>query len=93
MRINAHVSCGSRQALVFPIPDVFLRQRVDIFFGEAEVDDMYEAVLFARRTANKEILRLHVAVDDVLGMNVLQSRYLEAKAKQFSMVNSLTPRF
>lgn len=89
MRINAHVSRCSRQAFVFPVPDVLLRQRVDIFFGEAKVDDMYEAVLLARRTTDEEILGLHVAVDDVLGMNVLQSRYLETKAKQDSVVNSL----
>lgn len=62
---------------MFSIADVVLSHRIDVFLGKAKVNDMYEAVLFTGRPTCEKIFWFHVAIDNVLGMNILQSIYLK----------------
>ena len=44
MSVDAHVSGGAGEALVFPIRNVFVGVDVDVQLGQAEVDDVNHLV-------------------------------------------------
>ena len=39
-------------------------QRIDVFFGQAEVDDVHDFVTMSRLPADEEILRLDVSLSE-----------------------------
>lgn len=75
--IDAHISSGSSQTLVFSVRDVFLGLWVDVFFCQAEVDDVDGVLPFGARSAHKEVLWLYVAVDQASGVDKLHAGYLK----------------
>lgn len=74
VRVDAHVARRARQALVLAVRDVLLGLRVDVLLGQAKVDDVDGVLPLAARPPNQEVLRLHVAVDEALGMHILHAR-------------------
>lgn len=68
--VDAHVSGGPSQALVFSVGDVFLGLWVDVLFGQAKVDDVNGVLPFGARPAHQEVLWLHVSVDQAPGVDV-----------------------
>lgn len=68
--VDAHVSGGSSQTLVFSVRDVFFGLRVDVFFRQAKVDDVNGVLPFGARPAHQEVLWLHVSVDQAPGVDV-----------------------
>ncbi len=82
MSVDAHVSGGAGERLVFPVRDVFVRLRVDVLLGEPEVDDVADVLLLVGLAADEEVLRLHVSVDEVLTVHVLHPRQLQVHARQ-----------
>lgn len=77
MRINAHVASGSRQALVFAVRNVFVRVGVDIFLRQTEVNNVHDVSALVCLSTDKKVLWLHVAVYQVLRMDVLHTCYLQ----------------
>ena len=73
MCVDAHVARGARQRLVLPVGYVLVGLRVDVGLGQAEVNDVYNMLTACRVPADEEVLRLDVAVDQVLGMHVLHA--------------------
>ena len=71
MRVDAHVTCGACQTLVFPIRDVLVRLWIDVLLRQAKVDDVDGLLSFVRLPPNQEVLRLDIAVDQVLLVDVL----------------------
>ena len=61
VRVDAHVSGRAGETFVLPVWNVFVSVRVNIFFGETEVHDMDDLVLFRRGAAYQEILGFHVS--------------------------------
>mmetsp|Transcript_34126 Transcript_34126/g.77870 ORF Transcript_34126/g.77870 Transcript_34126/m.77870 type:complete len:229 (-) Transcript_34126:419-1105(-) len=59
------------QVLVLPIRNVLLCLRVPVLLSKTEVNDVNLIGLLAK--ANEEVVRLDVAVNEVLGMNVLDA--------------------
>ena len=45
--INTHISSSSRQTLVFTIRNVLIVLLVDVFFGEAKVNDVDHVIFVA----------------------------------------------
>ena len=73
MCIDAHVSCSPCQALVLSVRNVFVGVWVNILLRKAKVDDKYRVPLWARRTADKKILRLNIAINQQLRVDVFHT--------------------
>lgn len=71
MRVDGHVPSRSSQALVLPVRDVFFGLGVDVFFGQAKVNDVDNMLLFIPLTSDEKVFGLHVPVDEVFGVHVL----------------------
>jgi len=64
--IDAHVARGARQALVFTIRNVLVCLWVDVLLRKSKVDDMNDVTSLGRLSADEEVLRLDVAIDQML---------------------------
>ena len=71
VRVDAHVAGRARQTFVLPVRDVFFGFRVDVLFGQTKVDDVDGVLPLGAWPAHQEVLRLHVTVDQALGVHVL----------------------
>ena len=69
--VDGGVACGARQVLVLAVGDVLMCAGVAVLLGQAEVDDVDQVALLAQ--AHQEVVGLHVAVDEVLGVDVLDA--------------------
>lgn len=76
MCVNAHVACRPSQTLVLPIGDVFFGLGVYVFFGQTKVNDVDGVLPLASWPPNKKVFRLHVSVDQTLGVDILHPCYL-----------------
>lgn len=62
---------------MFPVRNVFFGLGVDVLLGQAKVYDVNDVLFLIALPADKEIFRLDVSVDEVLGMHVLHPRDLQ----------------
>lgn len=76
VRVDGHVSGSTGQALVLPVWNVFFSLWVDVFFGQAKVDDVDDVVLFVPLPADEKVLRFDVSVDEVFRVHILHPRDL-----------------
>lgn len=75
MSVDGGVASRAREVFVLPVGDVLVRSGVAVLLGQAEVDDVDQVALFAQ--THQKVVRLHVSVDEVLGVDVLNSTDLE----------------
>ena len=68
MCVDAGVPGGARQVLVFSVRDVLVRARVTVFLRESKVNHVHEVPLLAE--THQEVVGFHVAVDEVLRVDV-----------------------
>ena len=71
MCVDAGISCSSGQILVLPVGNVLSRPIVPVFLGQAKVDE--EELVAVTADAHQEVVRLDVAVDEVLVVHVFDS--------------------
>ena len=74
MGVNTGVSGRSSQCLVLAVRDVLVSAGIAVFLCQTKVNDVDQVSLLPQ--SHQEVVRLHVAVDEILGVNVLQSTYL-----------------
>jgi hypothetical protein len=74
MGVDGHVTGGSAERLALTVGDVLLRLRVTVLLGHAEVDDVDNVGSLGAGAADKEVVGLDVAVDQVLLMDCLHAR-------------------
>ena len=77
MCVDAGVARRAGEVLVFPVRYVLVCARVAVFLGQTEVDDVDEVALLAE--AHEEVVRLDVAVNEVLRMYVFYAADLKKK--------------
>jgi len=80
VRVDGGVARRARQVLVLAVRYVLVRSGVAVFLGEAEVDDVDQVALLAE--AHKEVVGLHVSVDEVLRVYVFDAADLEGRGHQ-----------
>ena len=73
MSVDAHVSGSTSQALVLTVRYVFVSERVDVLLGQAKVNDVDSVLVGCPKPPHQEILWLHVAVNEVFAVHILQS--------------------
>lgn len=71
MCVDRGVACSASQVLVLAVGDVLVCASITIFLCQAEVDDVHQVALLAQ--SHQEVIRLHISVDEVLGVNVLNA--------------------
>mmetsp|Transcript_7517 Transcript_7517/g.21331 ORF Transcript_7517/g.21331 Transcript_7517/m.21331 type:complete len:224 (+) Transcript_7517:707-1378(+) len=77
MCVDAGVPRGACQRFVLPVGDVLLCLRVPVLLRQAEIDDVYLVGLLAQ--PDQEVVRLDVAVDEALSVEVLYSLHQSAE--------------
>jgi len=66
MGVDAHVSCGTGKRLPLAVRNVLLGLRVTVLLGHAEVNNVNNVGSFAVGPSDQEVVRLDIAVDEVL---------------------------
>ena len=73
MCVDAHVAGSARQAFVFPVWYVLMCFWVYVFLGQTKVYYMYDVLFLVGLSTNEKVLRFDIAVDEVLGVNILHA--------------------
>lgn len=81
MRVDAGVSSGTRQVLVLPVRYVLVSLRITVLLRQSKVDDVHQVALLPE--THEEIVRLYIAMDEVLGVYVLNAAYLQQNQNSF----------
>lgn len=76
---------------MLPVGNVFFGFRVDVLLGQSKVYDVDDVLLLVALPADEEVLRLDVAVDEVLGMHVLHPRDLQKRREMLLVSRALAP--
>ncbi|KAJ8577597.1 hypothetical protein ON010_g1609 [Phytophthora cinnamomi] len=71
VRVDGGVTRRAREVLVLTVGDVLVRLGVAVLLGQTEVDDVHDLGPLAQ--ADEEVVRLDVAVDEVLRVAVLEA--------------------
>lgn len=71
MCVDACISGGASKVLVFSVRDVLMCAGITVFLGEAKVYDVDQVAFLSQ--AHEEVVRFDISVDEVLGMDVLNS--------------------
>ena len=66
MGVDTHVTSGTRERLAFSVRDVLLRLGVTVLLRHTKVDDVDDIGALGAGAADKEVVGLDVAVDEVL---------------------------
>lgn len=78
MGVDTHITGRSRQRLAFSVRDVLLRLGITVLLRHAEIDDVDHVGALGAWSADKEVVRLDIAVDEVLLVNGLHPRQLNS---------------
>lgn len=85
MRVDRGIAGSASQVLILTIRNVLMCAGVTVLFGQAEVYDVDQVSLLAK--PHQEIIRFNVSVNEVLGVDVLDSANLERiKIKQLAQM-------
>mmetsp|Transcript_66791 Transcript_66791/g.173749 ORF Transcript_66791/g.173749 Transcript_66791/m.173749 type:complete len:208 (-) Transcript_66791:54-677(-) len=71
VRVHARVPGSACQVLALAVRDMLLGLGVPVLFGKPEIDDVHLVCLLAQ--ADEEVVGLDVAMDEVLGVDVLHA--------------------
>jgi len=70
VRVNAHVARRARQTFVLAERYVLLRRRVNVFFRQTKVNNMYHVLLPVGVPANQKVLRFYVAINQMFRVDI-----------------------
>ena len=76
MGVDTHVTRCTGKRLALPVRDVLLRLGVTVLLGHTEVHDVNNISTLRAWPANEEVIRLDIAVNEVLLMDGLNPRQL-----------------
>lgn len=79
MCIDGHISSSASQALMLPVWNVFFGLGVDVFFGQAKVNDVDDVFLLVPLPSDEKVLRFDISIDEVFRVHILHSRNLVRK--------------
>lgn len=80
VRVDGGIAGSARQVLVLTVGDVLVRAGVSVLLGQTEVNDVNK-IAFLPQT-HKEVIRFHIPVDEVFGVDVLYSADLRTVAQK-----------
>lgn len=74
MSVDGRVAGGAGQILIFPVRNVKVGLGISVLLGETEIDHV--DLVAALPNSHQEVVRLDIAVNEVTGVDVLDTRYL-----------------
>ena len=66
--VDAHVASCASQAFVLVVQDVLLGLWVNAVLDQAKVNDVDGMLLLAAQPSHQEVLKLHIVVDEDIGV-------------------------
>lgn len=75
MSVDGSVASRAREVFILPVGDVLVCSGITVLLGQAKVNDVDQVALFTE--THQKIVRLHISVDEVLGVDVFNSTDLE----------------
>lgn len=90
MGVDRGVAGGASKVLILTVGDVLVRSGITVFLGQAKVDDVDQVALLAE--PHQEVVRLHVSVDEVLGVDVLNAADLDTEVGE-GLMSALTCKY
>ena len=82
MCVYTHVACRPTQTLPFTVRNVLSGLGIAVLLRHAKIDDVDEISILGPGTANEEVVRLDVAIDQVLLVDRLHTRELHIIHRQ-----------
>ena len=79
MGVDTHVTGRTGEGLALPVRNVLLRLRVTVLLSHTKVHNVNYISALGAWSANQEVVRLDIAVDEVLLVDGLNSRQLHAR--------------
>lgn len=73
--VDRGIAGSAGQVLVFPVGDMLVCAGIAVLLGQAEVNDVDQVALLPQ--SHEEVVRLHVPVDEILGVDVLDAADLK----------------
>lgn len=80
--VDGGIAGSTSQVLVFPVGDMLVGAGITVFLGQAEVNDVDQVAFLPQ--AHEEVIRFHIPVDEVLGVDVLDAADLGETAASHS---------
>lgn len=71
MCVDGHISSSPRQALMLSVWNVFFGLGVDVFFGQAKVNDVDYMFFFVPLSSDEKVFRFYISVDEVFRVHIL----------------------
>ena len=68
MGVDGGIAGSAGEVLILAVGDVLVRPGVTVLLSQAKVDDVDQVAFLAK--PHKEVVGLHVSVDEVLGVDV-----------------------
>lgn len=84
MGVDGGIAGGACEVLILTVGDVLVCSGVTVFLGQAKVDDVDQVALLAK--SHKEVVRFHISVDEVLGVDVFNPTDLEHRDEEQNLV-------
>lgn len=76
MCIDGHISSSAGQALMLPVWNVFFGLWVDVFFGQAKVNDVDDVFLFIPLPSDEKVFRFYISIDEIFWVHIFHPRNL-----------------
>jgi len=75
MCVDGCVTRSARQVLVLTIGNVLVCSCITVFLGQTKVNDVDQVAFLSQ--AHQKVIRLHISVNEVLGVDVLNAADLK----------------
>lgn len=86
MCVDGSITCRSSQILVLPVRDMLVCAGITVFFGQAKVNDVHQVTLLSK--PHEEVVWLHVTMDEILGVDILNATNLGRSNHKTVMLSS-----
>jgi hypothetical protein len=75
VRVDGGIACCPCEVLVLSIGDMLVGACIPILLGQPKVNDVDQVAFLSQ--PHEEVIWLHISVDKILRMNVLNTTYLQ----------------
>lgn len=80
VRVDGGIACRPCEVFVLSVGDVLVGAGIPILLGQPEVNDINQVAFLSQ--PHEEVIWLHISVDKILRMNVLNTTYLQTEKQR-----------
>lgn len=79
MCVDGGIACRPCEVLVLSIGDMLVGAGIPVLLGQTKVNDVDQVAFLSQ--PHEEVIWLHISMNEILRMNVLNTTYLEMEKK------------